>query len=78
MARWTGIPISKMLESEVKKLARAEEELSTRVVGQSDAISAVANAIRRSRVGISEEKNQWAHSYLLVQLALVKQSLLKA
>ncbi len=56
VARWTGIPISKMLESEVKKLARAEEELTERVVGQSAAISAVANAIRRSRVGISEEK----------------------
>ncbi len=56
VARWTGIPLSKMLESEVKKLARAEEELSQRVVGQSDAISAVAHAIRRSRVGISEEK----------------------
>ncbi len=65
VARWTGIPISKMLESEVKKLARAEEELSTRVVGQSDAISAVANAIRRSRVGISEEKKPMG-SFLFV------------
>jgi ATP-dependent Clp protease ATP-binding subunit ClpB len=65
VARWTGIPISKMLESEVKKLSRAEEELSTRVVGQSDAISAVANAIRRSRVGISEEKKPMG-SFLFV------------
>lgn len=65
VARWTGIPIVKMLESEVKKLARAEEELSHRVVGQQDAISAVANAIRRSRVGISEEKKPMG-SFLFV------------
>jgi ATP-dependent Clp protease ATP-binding subunit ClpB len=56
VSRWTGIPISKMMESEVKKLTRAEKELSTRVIGQSDAITAVANAIRRSRAGVSEEK----------------------
>ncbi len=65
VARWTGIPLSKMLESEVKKLARAEEELTERVVGQSAAISAVANAIRRSRVGISEEKKPMG-SFLFV------------
>jgi len=56
VARWTGIPVSKMLESEIKKLARAEDELKKRVVGQSQAIKSVANAIRRSRAGISEEK----------------------
>ncbi|MBA3046871.1 AAA family ATPase [Patescibacteria group bacterium] len=56
VARWTGIPVSKMLESEIKKLARAEEELKKRVVGQCQAIKSVANAIRRSRAGISEEK----------------------
>lgn len=65
VARWTGIPISKMLESEVKKLARAEEELMNRVVGQNDAISSVANAIRRSRVGINEEKKPMG-SFLFV------------
>lgn len=56
VARWTGIPVSKMLESEIKKLAKAEEELSKRVKGQDSAISSVANAIRRSRAGISEEQ----------------------
>jgi len=56
VARWTGIPVAKMLESEIKKLAKAEEVLSKRVIGQDDAIHAVANAIRRSRAGISEEK----------------------
>ncbi|MCK5509916.1 AAA family ATPase [Candidatus Parcubacteria bacterium] len=56
VARWTGIPVSKMLESEIKKLAKAEIELSKRVRGQDDAIKSVANAIRRSRAGISEEQ----------------------
>jgi ATP-dependent Clp protease ATP-binding subunit ClpB len=65
VARWTGIQISKMLESEVKKLSRAEAELSNRVVGQDDAIASVANAIRRSRVGISEEKKPMG-SFLFV------------
>jgi len=54
VSRWTGIPVSKMLESESNKLAKIEEELKKRVLGQDDAITAVANAIRRSRAGISE------------------------
>ncbi|HAZ29125.1 MAG TPA: ATP-dependent chaperone ClpB [Candidatus Magasanikbacteria bacterium] len=56
VAKWTGIPVQKMLENETKKLARMENELSKRVVGQDEAITAIANAIRRSRAGISEEK----------------------
>lgn len=56
VARWTGIPVSKMMESEIMKLAKAEDELKKRVIGQSEAIKSVANAIRRSRAGISEEK----------------------
>jgi ATP-dependent Clp protease ATP-binding subunit ClpB len=56
VSRWTGIPVSKMLESEIKKLAKAESELKKRVIGQDDAIKSIANAIRRSRAGISEEK----------------------
>ena len=56
VSRWTGVPVSKMLEDEVKKLAKMEEELQERVIGQHEAISAVSNAIRRSRAGISEEK----------------------
>ncbi len=55
VSRWTGIPVSKMLESESAKLARMEEDLSKRVVGQEEAIRAVSNAVRRSRAGISEE-----------------------
>jgi ATP-dependent Clp protease ATP-binding subunit ClpB len=56
VSRWTGIPVLKMIESEIKKLAYAEEELKKRVVGQDEAIKSVANAIRRSRAGINEEK----------------------
>ncbi len=55
VSRWTGIPVSKMLESEVKKLARMEEELGKRVVGQEEAVSAVSRALRRSRVGLADE-----------------------
>ena len=55
VARWTGIPVVKMLESEAVKLARMEDELRKRVVGQEEAVKAVANAARRSRAGISEE-----------------------
>jgi ATP-dependent Clp protease ATP-binding subunit ClpB len=55
VSRWTHIPVSKMLESELEKLSRMEDELAKRVVGQSEAIEAVSNALRRSRAGISEE-----------------------
>ena len=55
VGRWTGIPVSKLLESEGQKLAHLEQELEKRVVGQHQAVKAIANAIRRSRAGISEE-----------------------
>lgn len=54
LARWTGIPVSKMLEGERAKLLRMEEELHHRVVGQQEAITAVSHAIRRSRAGLSD------------------------
>ena len=54
VAKWTGIPVTKMLESERAKLLRLEDELHKRVVGQDDAISAVANAIRRSKAGLQD------------------------
>ncbi len=54
VSRWTGIPVSKMMEGEREKLLRMEEELSKRVIGQSEAIKAVSNAIRRSRAGLSD------------------------
>ncbi|MDX1536024.1 MAG: AAA family ATPase [Candidatus Spechtbacterales bacterium] len=55
IARWTGIPASRMLEEEMARLANMEEELRKRVVGQKEAIAAIANAIRRNRAGVSEE-----------------------
>jgi ATP-dependent Clp protease ATP-binding subunit ClpB len=56
VSRWTGIPINKMLEGEVQKLVEMEARLRERVVGQDEALSAVANAIRRSRAGLSDPK----------------------
>ncbi|MEK7167276.1 MAG: ATP-dependent chaperone ClpB [Patescibacteria group bacterium] len=55
VSRWTGIPVSKMLESEIKKLSKLEDVLHKRIVNQNEAIKSIANAIRRSRAGISEE-----------------------
>jgi len=55
VSRWTGIPVTSLLESEAKKLENMEEMLSKRIVDQEEAIKAVSNAIRRSRAGISEE-----------------------
>ncbi len=54
--RWTGIPVARMLESEANRLAKLETELAKRVVGQKEAVKTVANALRRSRAGVSEEK----------------------
>ncbi len=55
VAKWTGIPLSKMLETEREKLVRLEDELHTRIIGQDLAVSAVANAVRRSRTGLQDE-----------------------
>ncbi|HEY3707007.1 MAG TPA: ATP-dependent chaperone ClpB [Terracidiphilus sp.] len=56
VSKWTGIPVSRMLEGEVKKLVKMEERLRERVVGQEPALTVVANAIRRSRAGLSDPK----------------------
>jgi ATP-dependent Clp protease ATP-binding subunit ClpB len=56
VSKWTGIPVTRMLEGEVKKLVQMEERLRERVVGQDAALSVVANAIRRSRAGLSDPK----------------------
>ena len=55
VARWTGIPVARMLESEKEKLMRMEQELGKRVVGQDKAVAAVSDAVRRSRAGLSNE-----------------------
>jgi len=54
VSRWTGVPVSRMLEGEAKKLARMEEELKTMVVGQDEAVKIVSDAVKRSRVGIAD------------------------
>jgi len=54
VAKWTGIPVSKMMEGEIEKLIKMEERLKKRVVGQDDAISLVANAVRRARAGLQD------------------------
>ncbi len=56
VSRWTHIPVSKMLKSEMEKLSTMDEKLAHRVIGQDESIKAVSNALRRSRAGISEEK----------------------
>ncbi len=55
ISRWTGIPVERMIEGEMQKLARMEKYLKERVVGQDEAVQAVSNAIRRNRAGIAEE-----------------------
>ena len=56
VSRWTGIPVSKMMQSEKDKLLHLEEELHERVIGQDEAIEAVADAVRRRRAGLQEPK----------------------
>ncbi|MBF0540905.1 MAG: ATP-dependent chaperone ClpB [Nitrospirae bacterium] len=65
VSKWTGIPVNKMLEAEVNKLLQMEQRLSDRVVGQKDAITAVSNAVRRSRAGI-QEPNRPIGSFLFL------------
>ena len=62
VSRWTGIPVSKMLQSEKEKLLHLEDELHQRVIGQNEAIEAVADAVRRSRAGLQDPKLLSAHS----------------
>jgi ATP-dependent Clp protease ATP-binding subunit ClpB len=56
VSKWTGIPVSKMLQSERQKLLHIEEELHRRVIGQDDAVNAVSDAVKRSRAGMGDEK----------------------
>jgi len=65
VSRWTGIPVSKMLEGEREKLLRMEESLHKRVVGQSEAVVAVSNAVRRARAGLSDP-NRPSGSFLFL------------
>ncbi len=78
VSRWTGIPADKMMESEREKLTRLEGELKKRVVGQDTAVTAVANAIRRSRAGIAEEDRPIASFLFLGPTGVGKTELAKA
>ena len=78
VARWTGIPVNRMLESEKDKLLRMEEALHKRVVGQDNAISAVSDAVRRSRAGLSNEKRPIGSFLFLGTTGVGKTELAKA
>ena len=78
VSRWTGIPVNKMLQSERDKLLNLEEELHRRVVGQDEAISAVANAVRRSRAGLQDPKRPIGSFIFLGTTGVGKTELAKA
>lgn len=78
VARWTGIPVNRMLESEKEKLLRMESELHKRVVGQDTAITAVADAVRRSRAGLSNEHRPIGSFLFLGTTGVGKTELAKA
>jgi len=78
VARWTGIPVAKMLQGEREKLVHIEAELGKRVVGQNEAITAVADAVRRSRAGLQDEKRPIGSFIFLGTTGVGKTELAKA
>ena len=78
VSRWTGIPVTRMLQSERDKLLHLEEELHKRVIGQNEAIAAVANAVRRSRAGLQDPKKPIASFIFLGTTGTGKTELAKA
>ncbi|WCR10263.1 ATP-dependent chaperone ClpB [Paracoccus stylophorae] len=76
--RWTGIPTSKMLEGEREKLLKMEEELTKRVIGQSEAVTAVANSVRRARAGLNDENRPLGSFLFLGPTGVGKTELTKA
>lgn len=78
VSRWTGIPVARMLQSEREKLLNLEEELHQRVVGQEEAIHAVADAVRRSRAGLQDEKRPIGSFIFLGTTGVGKTELAKA
>jgi len=78
VSRWTGIPVSKIMEDEAQKLLKAEEILSQRVIGQEEVIKAVANALRRARAGLKEENKPIASFMFLGPTGVGKTELAKA
>ncbi len=78
VSRWTGIPVSRMLESEAKKLVRIEDALEGRVIGQQEAIKAVASSLRRARAGLSDEDRPLGSFMFLGPTGVGKTELAKA
>jgi len=78
VAKWTGIPVTRMLESERQKLLRLENELHKRVIGQEEAIAAVSDAVRRSRAGLQDEKRPIGSFIFLGTTGVGKTELAKA
>lgn len=78
VSRWTGIPVSRMLQSEKEKLLHLEEELHKRVIGQDNAITAVADAVRRSRAGLQDPKRPIASFIFMGTTGVGKTELAKA
>ncbi len=78
VAKWTGIPVSKMLQSEREKLLHLEDELHNRIIGQSEAIEAVSDAIRRSRAGLNDDKKPIGSFIFLGTTGVGKTELAKA
>ncbi|WP_321371450.1 ATP-dependent chaperone ClpB [uncultured Draconibacterium sp.] len=78
VARWTGIPVSKMLQSEREKLLHMEDELHNRVIGQDEAIVAISDAVRRSRAGLQDEKRPIGSFIFLGTTGVGKTELAKA
>lgn len=78
VAKWTGIPVSKMMESERQKLLKLEEELAKRVIGQHEALEAVSNAIRRSRAGLQDPNRPIGSFIFLGSTGVGKTELAKA
>lgn len=78
VSRWTGIPVSKMMQSEKEKLLRLEDELHTRVIGQDEAIQAIADAVRRSRAGLQDPKRPIGSFIFLGTTGVGKTELAKA
>jgi ATP-dependent Clp protease ATP-binding subunit ClpB len=78
LAKWTGIPVSKMLESEKAKLIKMEERLASRVIGQDAALESVSNAIRRSRAGLADETRPIGSFIFLGSTGVGKTELAKA
>ncbi|MFQ5540823.1 MAG: ATP-dependent Clp protease ATP-binding subunit [Candidatus Paceibacteria bacterium] len=78
VARWTGVPVSRMLEAEAQKLSRMEEELKERVIGQDEAVRLVADAVKRSRVGIADPQKPIGSFLFLGPTGVGKTELSKA